>query len=78
MLSYPPTYCPTYLRASPLMAVSSVPDNFLEDQLAELESLIEVFGPENVHRLESKQAWGKVWRECAPPVLSELSLLHSF
>ena len=42
------------------MAVSSVPDHFLEDQLAELESLIEVFGPENVHRLESKQAWGKV------------------
>ncbi|KAF8610330.1 Serine/threonine-protein kinase [Ceratobasidium sp. AG-I] len=41
------------------MAASSVSDNFLEDQLTELESLIEVFGPENVHKLESKQAWGK-------------------
>lgn len=32
----------------------------LEDQLAELESVIEVFGADNVERLESKQAWGKV------------------
>jgi hypothetical protein len=34
--------------------------NSLEDQLAELESVIEVFGAEHVQRLESKQAWGKV------------------
>ncbi|CAE6518571.1 unnamed protein product [Rhizoctonia solani] len=33
--------------------------SLLEDQLSELESVIEVFGPENVQRLETKQAWGK-------------------
>jgi hypothetical protein len=32
----------------------------LELQNSELESVIEVYGPENVQRLESKQAWGKV------------------
>jgi hypothetical protein len=42
------------------MAASATRDAFLEDQLAELESVIEVFGAENVQRLESKQAWGKV------------------
>ncbi|KAJ1309999.1 hypothetical protein OPQ81_006755 [Rhizoctonia solani] len=31
----------------------------LEDQISELESVTEVFGPENVQRLETKQAWGK-------------------
>ncbi|CCO28807.1 hypothetical protein BN14_02805 [Rhizoctonia solani AG-1 IB] len=31
----------------------------LELQNSELESVIEVYGPENVQRLESKQAWGK-------------------
>jgi hypothetical protein len=42
------------------MPASATADSFLEYQLAELESVIEVFGVENVQRLESKQAWGKV------------------
>ncbi|KAH7340654.1 kinase-like domain-containing protein [Rhizoctonia solani] len=41
------------------MAAATDPKRLLEDQLAELESVTEVFGPENVQRLETKQAWGK-------------------
>lgn len=41
------------------MAATSSPNVDLEDQLAELDSVIEVFGAENVQRIQSKQAWGK-------------------
>ncbi|CAE6484348.1 unnamed protein product [Rhizoctonia solani] len=41
------------------MASATDLKRLLEDQLSELESVTEVFGPENVQRLETKQAWGK-------------------
>ncbi|CUA75102.1 eukaryotic translation initiation factor 2-alpha kinase [Rhizoctonia solani] len=41
------------------MATATDLKNLLADQLSELESITEVFGPENVQRLETKQAWGK-------------------
>ncbi|EUC62024.1 PEK/GCN2 kinase [Rhizoctonia solani AG-3 Rhs1AP] len=41
------------------MAAVTDLQNLLADQLSELESVTEVFGPENVQRLETKQAWGK-------------------
>ncbi|KAG8734066.1 hypothetical protein FRC11_012669 [Ceratobasidium sp. 423] len=41
------------------MAAATDIKSLLEDQLSELESVIGVFGSENVQRLETKQAWGK-------------------
>ncbi|CAE6423470.1 unnamed protein product [Rhizoctonia solani] len=41
------------------MATAADLKRSLELQNSELESVIEVYGPENVQRLESKQAWGK-------------------
>ncbi|KAG8745969.1 hypothetical protein FRC10_006532 [Ceratobasidium sp. 414] len=41
------------------MATFATRDEFSQDQLTELESIVEVFGAENVQRVESKQAWGK-------------------
>ncbi|CAE7198685.1 unnamed protein product [Rhizoctonia solani] len=41
------------------MAAATDLRRLLAEQLSELESVTEVFGPENVQRLETKQAWGK-------------------
>ncbi|KAF8758790.1 Anticodon binding domain of tRNAs [Rhizoctonia solani] len=41
------------------MATAADLKEYLELQNSELESVIEVYGPENVQKLESKQAWGK-------------------
>ncbi|KAG8705429.1 hypothetical protein FRC08_001676 [Ceratobasidium sp. 394] len=41
------------------MAAFAARGDFPQDQLTELESIVEVFGAENVQRAESKQAWGK-------------------
>ncbi|KAG8736157.1 hypothetical protein FRC12_017753, partial [Ceratobasidium sp. 428] len=41
------------------MAALPAPNSFLQDQISEFESVVEVFGPDNVQRIESRQAWGK-------------------
>ncbi|KAG9128480.1 hypothetical protein FRC07_009703 [Ceratobasidium sp. 392] len=41
------------------MATLTTRDDFLQDQMTEFESIVEVFGTENVQRIESRQAWGK-------------------